>query len=228
LSVSVTSSIRDGERLDVARPWRARVVSSSPVSRVDFFIDGSLTWTERNPPYFFNDDGNLLPPWLLGRGTHTLTVTATTLSRDRASATAHVTVKATSTAPRALLATYRRTVTASDFAATSSLPGYDPAALPPTGAWTIQFRRNHLISLGDPTNPAGENESYTANAAGALTLSGPANWLTPPELRGGLCEPAPADQFHWAVQGQVLTITGGSNCPNRKALFDGTWTRRHG
>ena len=119
-----------------------------------------------------------------------------------------------------------KSATPADLKATASVPGYDPNSHPPTGLWSIRFKSNYLVALGDPTNPPGENEAFQADTRGDLTLAGPANWLTPPDLRGGLCEPAPVDHYHWVISGNVLTITGGSNCANRKALFDGKWTRR--
>lgn len=151
---------------------------------------------------------------------------ATISSGATASVTSHITVAAAPKVPGALLGTFQRTLTQADLSRTSSVPGYDAANHPPTGGWTISFASNYLIALGDPSNPVGENEMFQANAAGDLTLAGPANWLTPADLRGGLCEPSPVDRYHWSVSGNVLTITGGANCPNRKALFDGTWVRR--
>lgn len=224
--LSVTSSIADGAHLDAAVSWSARLVSANAVTAVDFLVDGKVKWTEHNAPYYFNDDKNLLPPWLLGAGAHTLTVRATDSSGATASATSHITVAPVPKVPTALLATFRRDLTQADLKGTSSLPGYDPNNQPPTGEWTIRFENDYLIALGDPSNPVGENETFKATAAGDLTLAGPANWLTPPDLRGGLCEPAPLDHYHWIVTGNVLTISGGTNCPNRKALFDGKWTRR--
>jgi len=225
VALAVTSSIPDGARLAAALPWSARVSPDTDVASVDFVIDGKVQWSEHNAPYFFNDDNNLLPPWLLGAGAHTLQVRATSTSGATASATSHITVTAAPTVPSALLATFARTLTKGDLDKTSTLSGYDPNNQPPPGRWTIRFRSDYLIALGDPSNPAGENETFQADAAGNLTLAGPANWLTPPDLRGGLCDPAPTDHYQWAVKGNVLTITGGTNCPNRKALFDGTWIR---
>ena len=223
--LSVSSSITDGAHLVAPLPWSASVTGED-VTAVDFLIDGKVLWTEQNTPYFFNDDNNLLPPWLLGPGAHTLTVRASSPSGATASQTSHVTVSAAPKVPRVLLATFQRKLTQADLNSTSSIPGYDPNSHPPLGTWTIRPESNYLIALGDPTKPPGENETFAASASGDLTLAGPANWLTPHDLQGGLCEPAPADHYHWAVKGRALVITGGTNCPNRKALFDGTWVRR--
>jgi hypothetical protein len=224
--LAVTSSIPDGAHLAAALPWSARVDPATDVTSVDFVVDGAVKWTEQNYPYFFNDDNNLLQPWLLGPGAHVLKVVARTSSGVTTTVTSHVTVAAAPQVPTALLATFRRRLTQADLNRTSSIPGYDAANHPPVGVWKISFEGNYLIALGDPANPPGENETFQADAAGDLTLAGPANWLTPADLRGGFCEPAPLDHYHWAVSGDVLTITGGTNCPNRKALFDGRWIRR--
>jgi hypothetical protein len=225
-ALRVTSSIPDGAHLEAARPWSASVAPATDVASVDFLVDGAVKWTEKNPPYFFNDDNYLLPPWLLGPGAHALKIVATTSSGATASVTSHITIAAAPRVPGPLLGTFQRTLTQADLDRTSSAPGYDAANHPPTGSWTISFASNYLIALGDPSNPVGENEPFQANAAGDLTLAGPANWLTPADLRGGLCEPSPVDRYHWSVSGNVLTITGGTNCPNRKALFGGEWLRR--
>ncbi len=34
----------------------------APVDHVDFFVEGRKRWTEKNPPYFFNDDEQFLSP----------------------------------------------------------------------------------------------------------------------------------------------------------------------
>ena len=54
-------------------------------------MDGVITWTEHNVPYQFNDDGNLLIPWVLPPGSHQLEIKAVTASGAFATTQARIT-----------------------------------------------------------------------------------------------------------------------------------------
>jgi hypothetical protein len=97
---SVSMSISDGAVLSQAVTWEAKPAAgdADPISKVEFSIDGKVRWTEENEPYVFDDDGQLLPPWLLGNGAHVLAVHAVALSGAEGTATAHVTVRTETTA----------------------------------------------------------------------------------------------------------------------------------
>ncbi len=77
----VTSSLADGP-LTGAVDWTARVSGPTdvPIDHVEFLLDGKVAWIEHNPPYTFNDDGNVLMPWVLAPGTHQLAINAVTAS----------------------------------------------------------------------------------------------------------------------------------------------------
>jgi Hypothetical glycosyl hydrolase family 15/Bacterial Ig domain len=77
-SFSVSSSISSGATLSGAVSWQATPSQSS--SQVDFYVDGSLRWTERAAPYVFNGDGNTLDTRTLTGGSHVLKVVATATS----------------------------------------------------------------------------------------------------------------------------------------------------
>ncbi len=228
--ISVSSSIPDGAKLRGALPWTAKPESEAYfVQKVDFLIDGKRRWTEENAPYVFNDDKQLLATWLLGPGPHTLAVRAKpswwVIGGKTAQSTAHVTVSDPPTVPDALVGTFERRVTQSDISRTASEPGRDPSALAPTGVWTLHVGRNGLISVDDPVG-GGTNEAITATASGKLKMWGPANWFSPPDRRGGFCEPELAGSLHWRSSSGNVTVSGTSGCADRDAVFVGQWMRR--
>ena len=76
---SVTSSVANGATLAGSVGWEAK--PSVTASRVDFYIDGALRWTERYAPYVFNGDpGGMLDTKTLTDGSHVLKIVATTSS----------------------------------------------------------------------------------------------------------------------------------------------------
>lgn len=75
--------------------WQANV-SMDSVHRVDFFVDGTLRWTEYASPYQFNGDPTgTLDTTTLANGKHTLSAQATTGQSQTASASLDVTVSNT-------------------------------------------------------------------------------------------------------------------------------------
>ena len=97
--VPVASSIHDGDTLSGKVPWTLDAAGLS-VSKVDFFVDGSLKWTENLAPYVFNGDGNTLDTTTLSDGSHVFAVKVTTSTGGvlAASATAKV-ANTTATTP---------------------------------------------------------------------------------------------------------------------------------
>jgi len=74
-SYTVTSSIANGAVLSAPVTWEAK--PSGATTKVQFYIDGALKWTESYAPYVFNGDGNKLDPATLANGAHRLEVRAT-------------------------------------------------------------------------------------------------------------------------------------------------------
>ena len=78
-----------------ARSSRARSAGRRPsadsVSRVEFSIDGSTSWTETLSPYVFNGDGDQFDTTTIRNGKHVLSVKA--FGTDGSTATANATVK---------------------------------------------------------------------------------------------------------------------------------------
>jgi hypothetical protein len=87
---SVSSSIANGSTLSGSLAWVAN--TSTTASAVDFYIDGTLKWTEHYAPYMFNgDSGGVLDTKTLTDGSHVLKVVATAGSaKAEASATVQV------------------------------------------------------------------------------------------------------------------------------------------
>jgi hypothetical protein len=74
-AVTITSSIPNGATLTGSLLWTA--TTSASVSKVQFFIDGTLKWTENYAPYQFNGDpGGRLDSTTLSDGSHTLKIVA--------------------------------------------------------------------------------------------------------------------------------------------------------
>lgn len=106
-----------------------------PVSQMTFLIDGKTLWTELNEPYYFNDDGNSLDPWLFGVGIHELGITATA-SSGKTTATRSTVVAATvPTVPTALVGSF-------------NLVSAGVSSSTPAGVWTLHVRPNGVIMFG--------------------------------------------------------------------------------
>jgi hypothetical protein len=222
---SVTSSILDGASLSDPVAWT--VTATAGLSRVDFLVDGAVKWTEYNAPYFFNDDGNLLHPWLLGAGPHLLTTRAVTTSGAQASSSAHVTVAAGPQVPATLVGTFTRSVTAPDYVRTARYRAQEDINIgqAPDGTWTAHFQPNGLILFDDPKGSGG-SEALSATPAGTLTMGGPVNWLVPKDRWGNFCVKEAPGQYHWSIAGRTLTITGDEKkCADRDSVFIGNWSQ---
>jgi len=216
-ALTVVSSIKDGALLSTALPWTAEVNSKTDVVKaVNFAIDGQARWVERNAPYSFNDDGEVLVPALLPSGAHTLTVTAQMASGAHSTDVAHVTIEATPSLPASVVGDFRRTVTQADI---------DRAVgKPPLGVWTLHIHANGMVAFDDPQGSGG-GEAVTRDPSGAVTMWGPPNWLLPTNRQGGFCTEEPPDRYQWSTTATTLTIRGGAKCPDREAIMDGTWQR---
>jgi hypothetical protein len=228
------STIVDGATLTRAVPWQVRAKTSGddPVDEVAFLIDGKKRWVESNPPYFFDDDGQVLAPWLLGNGPHVLTAHVTTVKGSAADITAHVTVHASVAANKQIAGTYHRLVTKDDVKRVQPYRVPSKGAFgetPPPGRWTLQIKATGEIVGVDPHDNNAEKpfvEPYSLRES-SLTLWGPAVWRQPnPDEPNLFCEPEKASEYAWKSSGSSLTITNvEKTCADRDIVFVGTWTR---
>jgi hypothetical protein len=230
---TVTTTIHDGDVMTAAVPWqvKAEPVGNDFIAEVDFLIDGEQKWVERDSPYYFDDDEQVLPPWLLGNGQHDLAVRVTTTNGASAKVVAHVTVDVNLAQDQVIAGTYHRVVTKADVR--RALPYRIPSKgafgiVPPPGRWTLHFEPEGKIvgvdPLGDTSNPFVEPYTLTGSQ---LRLYGPAVWLQPnPDSPSLFCEPERPSDYTWDLSGSSLTITPTQKiCADRDIVFAGTWTR---
>ena len=212
--LTVISSLADGP-LTRAVDWTARVSGPTDVAidRVEFLLDGKVAWTEHNPPYTFNDDGNVLMPWVLTPGSHQLAINVVTASGVAATTQIAVTTDR-APVPAALL----------DRKFVRNVPAN---ASGPAGDWHLRFGADGVIIVTDPWG-GGVTEGFQAGADGTFSLYGPANWAASASLRGSLCDYAEgAVAMHWEVKGSELALSSDGQpdpCPDRASVFAGTWT----
>jgi hypothetical protein len=224
-------TIADGAVLSQAVTWEAKpaMSDSDPISKVEFSIDGKVRWTEENEPYVFDDDGQVLAPWLLGNGTHVLSVHAVALSGAEGTATAHVTVRADTTANAALTGSYHRTVTAEDQKRVMSYRTADKGAfgeVSATGEWTIKILPDGRIEGRIVTEPDSLFVTPFTVKGNRLTLYGTAVWLEPnPAKPDKFCEPEGPSEYLWQRKGATVKISSLQQvCADRDIVFVGTWT----
>ncbi|MDQ3380695.1 MAG: Ig-like domain-containing protein [Actinomycetota bacterium] len=90
-SVTLASSIKDGSTITGQVSWTI-TPSGKPVSRMEFYIDSQLKWTERLSPWVYGGDDRKLDTSTLSRGQHTLVVKAYITDGTVVSLTLEVTV----------------------------------------------------------------------------------------------------------------------------------------
>ena len=233
---TVSMTIADGSTLRRAVPWQvtAKTARDDAVAEVDFLVDGKQLWVEHNTPYFFNDDHQVLAPWLLGAGSHTLVARVQTVTGATAEASAHVTVPAVSKTDKSLAGTYSRVVTRADQRRVGPYRVPSKGAfgdVSPTGRWTLHVKANGEIVGVDPSGDTANPfvEPFTVSNS-TMTLYGPAIWRQPnPEEQNRFCEPESPSDYTWSLAGSSLTITNKQKaCADRDIVFVGTWTRTRG
>jgi len=166
----------------------------------------------------FNNDHNALHPWILARGSHRLALRLVTTRGTTVGTASQVTVATTPQVPSVLAGRWTRRLTAADIRRTAG-----PTL--PTGLWNARFGRDGVIVFTGPRG-AGGTEAFTAIGTGLIALAGPVFWLAPQQRQRGLCETERSAPYAWKVHGSPLTLTTryDRRCPNRAALFGGTWT----
>lgn len=232
---TVTMTIKDGATLTHAVPWEVKATTAEDdvVEHVEFVIDGKTLWQEQSSPYFFDDDHEVLPPWILGNGSHELTAHVVTVGGGVTDAVAHVTVDVDLEADKAIAGRYRRVVTRAD---QHRVMPYRVAAkgafgeLSPAGKWTIRIKPNGEIFGTDPQGKSDGTfvEPYSLHGS-SMRLYGAAVWRQPGLDRTGankFCEPEASSDYTWHLSGSSLTISNvQKSCADRDIVFVGTWTR---
>jgi hypothetical protein len=226
-------TIADHVTLMRAVPWQVMVTADGDdvAQEVDFLVDGKQKWVEHESPYFFDDDHQLLTPWLLHEGIHVLTAHVVTVSGATADVTAHVAVRISVSRDKVIAGTYRRKVTRADQRRAEPYRVASKGAFgdeSPTGTWTLHIKANGEIvgvdPSGDTANPFVEPFTLTGST---MRLYGPAVWRQPnPSSPNLFCEPEKPSDYTWSLSGASLTIrTVQKVCADRDIVFAGTWTR---
>lgn len=226
-------TIKDGAQLTRAVPWLVTVkpVGTGVVQEVDFLIDGTQQWVEREEPYYFDDDQQVLPPWLLGADDHKLTAHVVMTDGATADVTANVRVRADVKPNEKIAGGYHRVVTEADQSRVASYRIPSKGAfgnVAPTGRWTITIKPGgEIVGVdpgGDTTAPF--VEPFTLSGS-SLTLYGPAVWRQPdPANPSKFCEPERPGLYTWSLSGPMLTIkTKQKVCADRDIVMVGTWQR---
>ena len=230
---TVSSTIHDGDVLTKAVPWQveAEPAGDAAIAEVEFLVDGEQKWVEHEPPYFFDEDDQVLPPWLLGNGPHDLAVRVTTTDGASATVAAHVTVDVDVAQNQKIAGTYQRTVTPADINRAMPYRVKSKGAfgdIPPTGRWTLDVGADGKIVGVDPGGDTAIPfvEPYTLKGS-QLRLYGPAVWSQPdPDTPSLFCEPERPSDYTWHLAGDALTLTPVQKvCADRDIVFAGTWTR---
>jgi cell wall-associated NlpC family hydrolase len=156
-----SETVSNGATVSGAVDWEATTSGPTP-SRVDFWIDGTLSWTEHSAPYVFGGDGGSWDTTTLPDGTHVLTVKAYSDDGQEAEATISVTIAngIHGRAPRQDAAP--RSTAAAASAKTSSASESQPATM-------TELDRELVASLG--LTHAAKEFSQGARAAGIAVPS---------------------------------------------------------
>ena len=110
--LTVTSTLDGHTALPSRIHWQAFAsVPAAHISKVDFLIDGWLSWEETTSPYVYGRDGNWLVTSFLRPGEHTFTVRVITTDGHMATETMKASVTAPAAPPAALARTWTRVVT---------------------------------------------------------------------------------------------------------------------
>jgi hypothetical protein len=196
-------------------------LAGSKIAQVNFLIDGRLRWVEHNAPYDYGYNGNYLVTDWLTPGTHRFKVVAITLDGRRASNTVTARVLPASPPPAELAGTWTRTMT------DAQTHGQ------PSGTWILKIDQVGW-GIKVPGPGPGANLIDVAYLAPGLLESRGGIWTRPapsdnPTQGNGWCdEPFHPVQYHWAVNGNTLTLTlnGNDRCGGESVIWAGDWTRK--
>jgi hypothetical protein len=221
--VTVTSTLDGHAVLPHRIHWQA--FASTPaghISKVDYLIDGRLSWVETLTPYFYGRDGNWLVTSFLTSGEHTFTVRAFTPDGRTATDTVKASVAASPAPPAALAGTWTRVVTPADVKqATTDQP-------PPPGRWRLRIGPTGW-QLGDPSG-GGALFDVGYRPDGSMQMRPSIDYPPYPQNdQGGFCaDTDPLWTWTYSVAGDGKTLTlrpaGHDPCGDRTAILAGTWT----
>jgi hypothetical protein len=228
--LKLTSSLDGQTALPLRTQW---IASPEPadavVAKVDFLIDGKLIWNEDRAPYVFGRDGGYLITTWLTPGPHTFTARATGVAGGSVTDTVTATVQAAPQPPASLRGMWTRNVTEEDIAKSGS----DPSGLPPAGQWELVFDQIgawHLDPQGSGIANQYDVQGDTIHVYAPIQMEplggNSISRYGHHGFSGWDCDASgPFGSYHWSVSGGKLTLTEiHEGCPNRRAVWKGTWT----
>jgi hypothetical protein len=236
---AVTSSLDGKNVLPLRTRWLAYPkLPAAQIKQVDFFIGGKLRWVEQYAPYNYGSDdrhghlGYLITTWLTS-GRHVFTARAIDKTGRKATDTVVARVLPAPESPAELAGTWTRTVTTADLKKSGPQP-------PPAGVWKLVFDRVGAWEL----DPQGGGVVSQYDAAGDVVHAYAPIQMVPRLSNGNpgtvarfghrvavgggtdCREDGPFGFYTWSVSGTELTLTATKEgCGNRRAIWEGTWTR---
>jgi hypothetical protein len=221
--LTVTSTLDGHTVLPHRIHWQAfSSATAAHISKVDYLIDGRLSWVETRTPYFYGRDGNWLVTSFLTPGEHTFTVRVITTGGHTATDTVKASVAAPSVPPAALAGAWTHIVTPADIKkATSSEP-------PPAGRWRLQISPMGW-QLHDPKG-GGLLFDVGYQPGGNMQMRPTIEYPPYPNSNnGGFCaDTDPLWTWTYSVTGNGKTLTlrpaGHDPCGDRTAILAGAWT----
>jgi hypothetical protein len=242
--LAIRSSIDAMKVLPQQTRWLAHPnVAPAEVEEVDFLIDGTLRWVEHTAPYVYAGDdengrlGYLFTSWLTP-GKHRFATRVRTTTGRTATDAVSARVVAAPAPPRSLAGTWTRTLTTKD--AAKSDPKYGADFIPPTGVWRIVIDRVGIWEL----DPVGSGIVQAYAVTGSVLRAYAPIMMVPKRANGdpgsihrfghridaggGVdCDASgPVGTYRWTVTDRQLTLTAAREpCGQRRAVYEGTWTR---
>jgi hypothetical protein len=245
----VTSSIDGKAVLPHRLHWLAYpALAPAKIKKVDFLIDGKLSWTEIKTPYVYaadNEHGGgygYLVTSFLTPGEHRFEVRAVATDGSVATDTVTARVLPPPPPPAALAGTWQRTIQDTSAAPKPGTAGNPTDTGTPPGKYTITFDRRWIHDVfpcdtspcrfNPQTGGGGEFISDWVPGTTRFSVQGAVTIRIlhdTDRLGGSWCYNwGPPAVYNWSISGNTLTLApvgGHDACAIRGFIWTGTWTR---
>jgi hypothetical protein len=204
-------------------------VPAADVVSVRFLIDGKVRHVEREAPYLFAGQGNMLLPGSLPAGSHTLAVDAGLVDGRRVTAASTAVVPPTaSRVPRAVVGRWTRTVKPAEVHRTAGFrdPSFGDAL--PVGPWTLRIGADGVARYTDPTDAHDVTVGQVRFAPGGRLVVGNEIPNFPGASEGGFCpDSVGTGSYRWAIDAGALVVhvVRDRECADRNSFWNGRFNR---